>query len=52
MSLANIVSIMLCVNDPSNGNYCGRLAGLSIDDLCQLEPMVLTRLGIVVTISV
>lgn len=35
------VSIMLCVNNPDNGMYAGRCAGIEFDDFMELEPIIL-----------
>lgn len=35
------LSVMICVNNPHNGLFCGRIAGLEISDFLHLEPRVL-----------
>lgn len=39
--MSRTISVMLCVNNPDNGNYCGRCAGIHIDDFLDLDPRVL-----------
>lgn len=41
MAKQKLIDVMICVNNPDNGNYAGRLAGLNIHDFIDLEPVVL-----------
>lgn len=38
---SDMIPVMICVNNPDNGHYSGRCAGISVDDLIGLESCVL-----------